>query len=103
MDFGERLRKGIALPKMKGWAKALYLSDIQQYVSVMDSMPVMVSLNEIGLSDNGAVDAVKKFNDRITQLQNERKLSYREAIIILGREMPELWEEYQAATKGGSL
>lgn len=98
MDFGARLQKGTVLPKMKEWAKAMYLSDAKQYSSVMESMPVLVNLGEIGSSGQIETDAVKRFNDEMKKLQDERKLSYRDAVMVLNRENPEIWQEYRATT-----
>jgi hypothetical protein len=60
----------------------------------------IVELGERGSNkprDTG--DAVKKFTDRIAELQKDNKeLSYREAVDNIGRNEPELWEAYSEAT-----
>lgn len=99
LDFNSRMQKGTILPKMKEWAKSLYLRDPNEYKSIAETMPMMVDLSVKGADAGGEVDAIKKFNDEMDKIQNERKLSYREAIIIVSREKPELWKEYQEATR----
>ena len=100
MDFGERLQKGTALPKMKDWAKQMYLRDVEEYTSVMETMPVIVDLSERGTSAGNDQDAMTKFTELVRQTQEEKKINFSDAMQIVARENPQLAAEYQDAARG---
>jgi predicted Zn-dependent protease with MMP-like domain len=62
----------------------------------------LVELGERSSSKTGAdrgedADVVKKFQDRVDKVMEEKKLSYRDAVGFIGSNEPELWDDYSEA------
>jgi len=61
-----------------------------------------VQLGEIGQTHTGTnAGATKTFDDAIQKAREEKKLSYTEAVELVAREQPKLFEDYRAATLAG--
>jgi phage I-like protein len=56
----------------------------------------LVQLTEIGTQNpaTNAGDAIKSFNDSVDKVIAERKLSYKDAVLVITQEQPELWAAY---------
>jgi hypothetical protein len=104
--------KGFALPSASKEAIRVILSEpgmskmlSEKIVKAFDDIisKGLVALGEKGNSrTNDTTDAVKAFNDEIGKIMTERHVDYGTAAIIVAKEQPQMFSEYQASAYAGN-
>lgn len=96
----ERIRKAMQEGKLTKimvdkWGREMALNDPAGFDKIVASMPIIIDFTERGAMTISESDAIARFDEEMRRLRDDRKLPYREALLVLARENPELWREYR--------
>lgn len=98
------LSEGRMTAAMEETFKAQYIANPEQTKKLIDVLPVVINLNEIGTNqgkNNGTgEDHVKKFNEKSLEYMNQHKVSIEDAMSVIALSEPKLYEDANKQRRG---
>lgn len=94
------LSEGRLTPSIMPKYKALFEKDKETAIDLINTMPVLVQLDEVGSKrgkGENEKDPIKLFEDQVNKIMNERKITYEEALVFTEKEHVKLFNDFEKA------
>ena len=99
-EIDDAMKSGKILPRQRDDWRKIALADLPSFRRVLAAQKVIVPLKPVGFSGSGPADVRSQVKLLAEQRMRDRGLTYGQALSDLGREQPELVEQYRRAVSG---
>ena len=102
-ELDDAVKSGKVLPRQRDDWRKIALSDFPTFRKIVAAQKTQVPLRPLGVSGPGADDAPAQVKLLAEQRMRERRLTFGQALSEIGREQPELVQQYRRAVSGPEM
>ena len=99
-DLEEAVRAGKILPRQRDDWRKIALSDLPTFRKLMGAQKAVVPLAPLGMAGTPPADVQEQIKFLAEQRMRERQITFGQALSDIGREQPDLVQQYRKAVSG---
>ena len=99
-DLEEAVRAGKILPRQRDDWRKIALSDLPTFRKLMGAQKPVVPLAPVGMAGTPPADVQEQIKFLAEQRMRERQITFGQALSDIGREQPDLVQQYRKAVSG---
>ena len=99
-DLEEAVRAGKILPRQRDDWRKIALSDLPTFRKLMGAQKAVVPLAPLGMAGTPPADVQEQIKFLAEQRMRERQITFGQALSDIGREQPDLVQQYRRAVSG---